>query len=336
MSPRTKRKQGLALQIALYSSLLLFVGCAGNAVKAPVHHSSGDQAKTLRHVQTISSATLGADLSVKNLFFGRDKVKFGRPVAVGVREDLMMIADADSGVIYRYNLKNNTMRLVRGSGDKVLGEVTDIYVRKDESFLVTDNLGKRALYFSPAGKLIRIYQSGPNLSRPIAVSWDEKKNEILVADEMYSHVVAFDEAGEPKYGIGGRGIGEGKFRIITDMLKTDDGMYVSDRIELAVQKLDDQGRFVRSFGEEQVVFPTAIAEDKYGRLFVADKADSKIKVFADGKMIDVVGRNGYVDGEFRLISDMKIQYDRMYLTDSLNGRVQIFDILPPSVAFNAD
>jgi len=330
MSPRAKRKQGFTLQVSFVAGLLLLTGCAGLAT-GPVHPTSSDKAVTLKHVQTIDKVGLGPDSKAKAFFFGDDIVDLQRPVAIGMHNDMMLIADADRGMIYRYDLKQGRMRPIRNAGDEVIGEVSDIDVRPDESFLVTDTSGRRALHFTSRGKLKQVFESGPNLSRPISVVYDERKNEVLVADEVFSHIVAFSPDGEPKYGIGGRGSGEGKFRIITDMLNTPDGLYVSDRIEYAVQKLDNEGRFAEKFGEQELVFPTAIARDKHGRMFVADKADSKIKVFFEGKMIDVVGRNGYVNGEFRYVSDMKIHRSRLYVADSLNGRIQVFDILPPTV-----
>lgn len=330
MSPRAKRKQGSALQVGatawILAGLLLLSACGSAPTR--VHPSSGDRAVTLAHAYEIDVVDLYNNVFLKKIIFGADRVRFDRPVALDVLGDDMIIADAGTGMIYRYDLVKKRMYPVKGAGDQVIGEVSDVEIMPDRTFLVTDTLGKRAIQFTFGGKIKKVFASDPNLSRPIAVSWDEKRKLVLVADELYSHVVAFSPDGEAQFGIGGRGIGEGKFRIITDMLQTADGLYVSDRIELAVQKLKD-GRYVEHFGEKEVTFPTAIARDAYGRVFVADKADSRIKVFLDGKMIDLVGRNGGGSGEFRLISDMKIYNDRLYVVDSLNSRIQVFRILKP-------
>jgi hypothetical protein len=280
----------------------------------------------------IDTVPLGLTNPIKSFVVGDDSFNLSRPVAIGMRSNIMYIADADVGVIFKYFLDSGNMIPLREAGDQVLGEVTDIYVRRDHSFYATDTLGKRVLYFSPSGELLQIFSNGPNISRPIAVTLNESNGELMVADEVYSHVVSFNPQGEPLFGMGGRGDEPGKFRIITDMLKTDEGYYISDRIELAVQFLDLQGNYVDHFGERDLVFPTAIARDKYGRMFVADKSDSSIKVFKDKRLISRVGKNGYGKGEFRYISDMKYHNGRLYVVDSLNGRIQVFDVLPESQA----
>jgi len=215
------------------------------------------------------------------------------------------------------------------AGDQVLGEAMSLYIAKDFSFYVTDTDGRRALHFSASGQLLHEYQNDPNIARPIGVAVNESNGQVLIADELYSHVVVFDAGGgEPVYGMGGRGEGPGKFRIITDFLQTDDGYLLGDRVELRIQELDKEGQYVTNFGEGIVTFPTAIAQDDYGRVFVADKTDSQIKVFKEGELIDTVGKNGDGKGEFRYISDMKYAANRLYVADNLNGRIQVFEVLP--------
>lgn len=237
--------------------------------------------------------------------------------------------DYNRGVIFKLDLKSGRINVVQGAGDKVHDEISDIHIGEDHSFYVTDVEGRRALQFSPKGKLLKVYQHPPNIYRPIAITVDEKNNEVIVADEMYSHIVSFDkEKAIPKYGMGARGEGPGKFRIITDMIAIPDGYLVSDRIELRVQVLDKQGNYIADFGRADLMFPTALAMDKFGRVYVADKSDSTIKVYKAGKLMEKIGRNGYGPMEFRYISDMKIHKDQLYVVDSLNSRIQIFNIIP--------
>ncbi|MDH5256591.1 MAG: 6-bladed beta-propeller [Gammaproteobacteria bacterium] len=353
------RQKGLQ-KIALIGALFSVVSCGQVQIK-PVHSTSGDQAKTLRYLKTIDVVGLGFNDAIKRIIAGRDEHDLNRPVAIDVRDDVMIIADSGrifdkssitvaepgygisdvglrivdnaAGVIFLYNMKTGRMKLLWGAGDHIKGDVTDIYLASDKSFYLTDVEGRRALHFSPDGKLLKIYKHPPNIFRPIAITVDEKRKEVLIADETYSHIVAFDmQKAEPIYGMGDRGNGPGKFRIITDMIAIPDGFLVSDRIELRVQVLDREGNFVAEFGRGEVTFPTALAVDAAGRVFVSDKADSTIKVFKAGKLIDTIGRNGYGNGEFRYISDMKVAGNNLYVVDSLNGRIQVFEFLPEKAA----
>ena len=366
MSQRITKKRWSALQIVNASSnaLLLaslfvgLVGCVSPASqkKTTVHASVAENAKTLRYVRTIETVGLGSNDVIKRVIAGDDTQKLQRPVAIDIRGNTMIVADSGStyehrgmtilskgesiadaelrtkdngvGIVYKYDLKTQRMHFLRGVGEHIVGDVSDIYLASDMSFYVTDVEGRRALHFSPEGSLLKIYKHPPNIFRPIAITVDEPRKQVIIADETYSHIVSFDmDKAEPIYGMGGRGEGPGKFRIITDMIPIPDGYLVSDRIELRVQVLDRDGNYVANFGQGIVTFPTALAVDKQGRVYVSDKADSTIKVFKAGKLIDQVGRNGYGPGEFRYVSDMKVLGNQLYVVDSLNGRIQVFEFI---------
>ncbi len=294
-----------------------------------VHPSVGESAKTLRFNKIIDKVGLGSGDIIKWLAVGDDQYDFQQPFALDVRAPWMYVTDVASGLILRYHLDKQRAEIIWGAGDQVLGEAMSVYIDKDFSFYVTDTDGRRALHFSASGRLIHVYQNDSNIARPIGVAVNESNGQVFIADELYSHVVVFDaQGGAPIYGMGGRGEGPGKFRIITDFLQTDGGYLLGDRVELRIQELDKKGKYVTNFGEGIVTFPTAIAQDDYGRVFVADKTDSRIKVFKEGELIDTVGKNGDGNGEFRYISDMKYAANRLYVADNLNGRIQVFDVLP--------
>ncbi len=74
--------------------------------------------------------------------------------------------------------------------------------------------------------------------------------------------------------------------------------------------------------------PTGIAFDAAsGRLYVADTAQHRIAVFADGgRAVAQIGRRGQADGEFNYPTYLCLSADgRLYVTDSLNFRLQAFD-----------
>jgi len=305
------------------------MGCSSIPIQQVVHPSVGESAQTLRFNKIIDKVGLGSGDIIKWLVVGDDQYDFQQPFALDVRDQWMYVTDVVSGLILRYHLEKQRAEIIWGAGDHVLGESMGLYIDKDFSFYVTDTDGRRALHFSASGDLIHEYRNDSNIARPIGIAVNESNGQVFIADELYSHIVVFDaQGGEPIYGMGGRGEGPGKFRIITDFLQTDDGYLVSDRVELRIQELDKEGHYVTNFGQGIVTFPTALAKDNYGRVFVADKTDSRIKVFKDGELIDTIGKNGDGKGEFRYISDMKYAADRLYVADSLNGRIQVFDVLP--------
>ncbi len=328
MPQGTQRQRWFALLALVVAAAA--PGCASNARPIEKHPSVASGAKTLQHVESISVVGLGSGDHFKQAIVGADLYHFSRPLALAVRDRVMYVADAGTDVIFRYNLDTRRMEKVGNAGGRLVGDPGAISIEADYSFYITDPLGKQVLYFSPKGKLLKTFRDGPNISRPIAVAYDAERNQVLVADELYSHIVAFDkETAKPLYGMGDRGNGPGRFRVITDMVETSKALYVSDRVEYRMQVLDKSGQFIRSFGQDTLTFPQAVAVDEdNGYVFVADRADNRIKVYIDGKLVDVIGRNGPADGEFRLISDMALSDGRLYVADSLNQRIQVFRVIP--------
>jgi len=327
-SPTRKRRFALQIIIAIWM-VWIGAGCSSIPHQQVVHPSVGESAKTLRFNQIIDKVGLGSGDVIKWLAVGDDQYDFQQPFALDVRDQWMYVTDIASGLILRYHLEKQRAEIIWGAGDQVLGEAMSLYIDKDFSFYVTDTDGRRALHFSEGGDLLGEYRHDPNIARPIGIAVDQNNGHVLIADELYSHIVAFNaQGGEPIYGLGGRGEGPGKFRIITDFLQTDEGYLVGDRVELRIQELDKEGQYVTNFGQGVVTFPTAIAKDDYGRVFVADKTNSRIQVFKEGELIDTVGKNGDGKGEFRYISDMKYAANRLYVADNLNGRIQVFEVLP--------
>ena len=58
-----------------------------------------------------------------------------------------------------------------------------------------------------------------------------------------------------------------------------DALYAIDGRCACLARLDFDGRVLETFGHERVRKPERLAVDRYGRLFVADRGDSSIKVF---------------------------------------------------------
>ena len=283
-------------------------------------------------------------------------IKFQKPVAVGGYGNFLYVLDGEliagesiqlrntkenslriterGAAVYRYNLTDKTIELLGQVGQHMRGEATNIYVEPDLSFYITDPVGKRVLYFSKNGNLIREYKDLVNLSRPVDVLVDNATGNVYVADGSFSHVVVFSKLGTPLHSIGARGNGPGKFRAITAITQgPDNTLYVADRLELPVQELSmglgDMGRFRYSLGLGEVVWPTAVAIDKERRVFVSDKSDNTIKVFDDIRLIATLGGTGSAPGRFRLITDMWMSKEqRLYVADILKRRVQVFDLVP--------
>ena len=114
----------------------------------------------------------------------------------------------------------------------------------------------------------------------------------------------------------------------------DGNVYVPDTHYHRVVVYSPQGNLLRMWGEEgrgpgQFIYPTDIAWDSRGRLFVSEYGDNdRVQVFDPAfnppKLLYQFGRFGDGNGEFSRPQSMVIDHDIIYITDSCNHRINVF------------
>ncbi len=115
-------------------------------------------------------------------------------------------------------------------------------------------------------------------------------------------------------------------------------LYVVEQVKKQISVFDPAGNRVRSITHPDLVRPSGIALDRArARIYLADsgrgRRDGKapghdIKVFKlDGALIDTIGEGfGGAPGQFRFPTYLALDADgNLYVTDTLNSRVQVFD-----------
>jgi len=257
-----------------------------------------------------------------------DEIRLQNPVAVGGVDGMLYIVDAAPKIVYKYDLVTNEIEPLGEIATHFQGDPGNIYVARDRSFYIVDPVGRQVLHFSEHGELRTTFQDLANLSRPIDVIVNEETGDVLVADGSFSHIVVFNSMGKATNAIGQRGTGAGRFRAITFMTSGVDGLYILDRLELPVQVIDWQGRYHYSFGESELLYPSAIAVDKDQRAFIADRSSNTILIYQDGQLSMTFGASGSAPGRFHLITGLWVNDNLLYVADSLNQRVQVLRINP--------
>ena len=111
----------------------------------------------------------------------------------------------------------------------------------------------------------------------------------------------------------------------------DGNVYVPDTHYQRVMVYTPDGKLLRQWGSSgygpgQFAYPTDIAFDKQGNVFVAEYGDNdRIQVFTpEGKYLYVFGKFGKEPGEFMRPQAILIDGDDVYVADACNHRLQVF------------
>jgi DNA-binding beta-propeller fold protein YncE len=163
------------------------------------------------------------------------------------------------------------------------------------------------------------------LQRPSALIGDEQ-GRLFVSDTSRQAVFVFDEkAGELQ--LWERAEGLVNFVAPSGLaLAPQGGLFVADAELGFVVRLDGQGQPRGVIGRGLLQRPTGLARDAAsGLLFVADTYAHDIKVFdANGTLLRRIGQRGSGDGEFNFPTHLAWSHGELYVTDTLNSRVQVF------------
>ena len=94
-----------------------------------------------------------------------------------------------------------------------------------------------------------------------------------------------------------------------------------------VTAFDIDGKKIRTLACQKLSYPTGVAMDKDGNIYVADNGNHSLFKFSkEGKLMKAVEAKGKQPGEFRNPSLIKIIDDKLYICDRGNSRFQVMNM----------
>jgi len=253
-----------------------------------------------------------------------------QPMGVDARNGMLAIADASLEGVYLIDFSGETVELIRNKNVKEARIPVDVAIAK-QKFYVTHSNNLEIDVFSFTGELLQVIKPNCNATRFTGITWNEPH--LFVVDTPHHTVFHMDENGRilrqiHKLNTKNRALNFPTFVTVSG----DQTLLISDTMNfriLTYSTMDDKNSSFGTFGVEPGQFnrPKGVAIDQNGKIYVVDSSFDNVQVFtSSGQLLTFFGENGSEASQFRMPTDIAIDGDKLYVSDTLNRRIQVFQI----------
>jgi DNA-binding beta-propeller fold protein YncE len=349
------RPLSIKTQFTICALILLIVIPAhgGKRQKAPVEKPWPElllpDGRKLTYVQTLTSET---DVRGRPGFWSKffdvvagepDVRKMVRPFDIAVdSHGRIIVTDPGLAAVHIFDVQKNKYKRIdrwEKSKDPMI-EPQCVAIDDRDNIYVTDSKAGKIFKFDSTGKSRTIFGSLKGgegfFKRPTGIAIDNATHNVFVADTLRDRVYVLDAEGRVLRWFGKHGINEGEFNLPIELRLKDGLLTVVDAMNFRIQTFDMTGAFKSMIGttgdpDGGVYRPKGIALDSEGHVYIVESEWGTIRVFdREGRLLYSFG-NGTGFGNFALPTGLFIgTNDRVFVVDSYNRRVQVFQYHPPS------
>lgn len=218
--------------------------------------------------------------------------------------------------------------------DQGLKAPLDVAVDRDNQ-IYASQMGKNGLQLFDfrGGHLADLRSPDSAPFKPGRLCLDDSGN-LYAADRQSARILVYGADGAFRFQFGGKGEGQGKFRLISGVAVDSAGrIYVTDSRKNPVQVFDKTGKFLLSLGhrglhDSDFSFAGGISIDRKDRIWIVDTFKHHVKVLkADGSFLFQFGAFGTEAGQFFFPVDIALDGNgRAYVLEKGANRVQVFEI----------
>ncbi|XP_012562253.1 tripartite motif-containing protein 2 [Hydra vulgaris] len=293
---------------------------------------------SFKHIKCLDNYGLSFNFCYGTNDFGKsnqikaNKITRLNPCGITTSNSSLLISDNQLGVVNIYSIDDfiNSFTLPY----KVLFKhsfpsVTDVSLL-EETFFVTDHLSKKVHICSKVG-VENFINSEIFLPQSLELSGICVTNnkQIIVSDSKACNITICEQNGDLLHTFGGAD--KLDYPQFLCWSSRSERIFIADTCSSKVHVFNIYGQHDFSFGSHIMnngcfLNPSGIDVDDSGRIFVADETLNNVQVFdKNGNLIDNFGESGFKCGHFHSPKGLSVCNGKVYIADSLNYRVQVFE-----------
>ena len=287
---------------------------------------------------SVPSRTASARNHVVTYIYGRSSV-IASPVHITTDSlERLVVSDPKASAVHVLDRGGKTsMRLVTGKGYR-LRVPAGVAVDASDNIYVADPERGMIAVFSRDGNFVRYlgsHQGEPEYARPHGLAMDMRKQHLLLVDTPRNLVIELDLEGHEikRAGKNHDGTGRIEFDSPSDIAVNHGHIFVLDRAGTRVQVLDMELNPELKFDLPRGQDPrqdreNGLSADADGNVYIASHRNSTVRVYnPGGHLLASFGQSGTRVGEFAAPEGLWVDTaNRLYVADSGNGRVQLFQL----------
>lgn len=275
------------------------------------------------------SAIIGSDSSVE----------FGRPISVASDgEGRFIVTDAEQAQVYMFNLLSHEVAPIGGDASATsFTQPTGVAVDGSGVFYAADTKTRKIFVVSKENKIISVLDISKLAASIAYITVDRVRSNLIVADPKGVKVLILSLTGELRSTINGKGYFTYPNAVAVG---SDGGIYIADSFNATILRFSAEGKYLSAIGKRgdspgNFTLVTGVAVDSEDHIYATDGRLHNVTIFdKQGNTLMVVGaqhsvRSGNIGrGGFQIPQAISIdKNDRIYVSDSFNRRVQVFQYL---------
>lgn len=331
--------RGVQILVCLLCFLLLLAGCAPAlqqpSSRAPDTELVWPDPPQQARIRYLYSLHEPRDIGIRpgmfsrfiQIFAGQERQGMLRPYAVATDDEVICVVDPGLGVVHLYMTKQSRYEIIRdASGERLISPVG--ISLGPETIYVADSVAGKVFVFDREGNHL---QTVAGLTRPTGIAFHAESQLLYVADTIENRIVVIDSNGIQQNTFGKRGWAAGEFNYPTTLAIRGDSLFVNDTMNYRIQRFTLDGSPVTSFGENgdssgQFALSKGIGMDAQGHVYVADALSNHVQIFDEnGRFLLSFGGMGAAAGQFRLPAGVFVDENIIFVADTENRRVQVFE-----------